>query len=205
MNYNKDFNCESGYCEALLINLNIMEYEYRMPIDYTGYFEFRLRLDSNDLKKYGLLIVSSHWNHKRMGEYDNTRYDKFEPKNFWTQDKNEWSQGYIYYFFDDKSIEWVANKTSNIGASKGIIPSFDKNIWSFGYTTYNNDSGEIHFFYVHANEKAVSLQDLENKTGIKNIYAYFININDTSTKSLMRSRSDKIRTDFKCSRSLKVK
>lgn len=205
LNYNEDFNYESGHCEALLINLDTMEYEYRMPIDYTGYFEFRLRTPSENLKKYGLLVVSSHWNYKRIIEYEDTKHDEFEPENFWVNNKNDWSQGYVYYFFDDKSIQWVSDKAINVGESKGIIPSLGNNVWSFRYKIFNNNSGEISFVYVHANKRAISLQDLENKTGVKNIYAYFVNIEDVSAKSLMRSRSDKYLTksDFKCSHSLK--
>jgi hypothetical protein len=208
INYNEEFDYKSGHCEALLINLDSMEYEYRMPIDYTGYFEFRLRIPSDNLKKYGLLVVSSHWNWKRMVEYENEKHDKFEPGNFWTDNKENWNQGFVYYFFDDKSIQWVADRAINIGESKGVVPVLDNNVWTFQYTIFNNNSGIVSFIFTHANKKAESLQDLENKTGIKNIYAYFIDIGEKySVASFMKryASGDKLNklgkgSDFKCAK-----
>jgi len=207
INYNEEFDYKSGHCEALLINLDSMEYEYRMPIDYTGYFEFRLRIASDSLKRYGLLMVSSHWNWKRMVEYENEKHDKFEPGNFWTDSRESWNKGFLYYFFDDKSIQWVADKALG-SESKGTVPSFDNDVWSFRYEIFGKDSGIISFVYVHANKKADSLQDLEDKTGIKNIYAYFIDIGEKySVASFMKKyvSGNKLKklgkgSDFKCAK-----
>lgn len=207
INYNEQFFYKSGNCDALLVNLTTMEYEYRTPIDYTGFFEFRLRMPSEQLRNYGILVVSPHWNHKRLAEYEGKRYDEFEPENFWWDVRENWQKGFLYYFFDNTQIAWTANRALEVGQRINdkdvngffIIPPTDNNIWSFKYKTYDQNSGVIALVYIHANGFAESLQDLENKTGVKNIYAYF-NFKMPSVKTMFTKEKW---GDFRCSSCIK--